>query len=73
MRHYQERLREVGLAELAPLVIGLHHRVRAGYGIPASDNLWTLVYHVSGFSLLRALGVKVRNQIARRFGLPLIP
>ncbi len=73
VRHYQERLREVGLAELTPLVIGLHHRVRAGYGIPASDNLWTLVYHVSGFSLLKALGVKVRNQIARRFGLPLIP
>jgi glycosyltransferase involved in cell wall biosynthesis len=70
VRHYQERLRSVGLAELTPLVIGLHHRVRAGYGIPASDDLWTLVYHVRGYSLLRALRVKVRNQIARRFGVP---
>lgn len=73
VRHYRERLREVGLADLVPLIVGQHYRIRDGYGKPAPHDLGTLVYQVSGFALLQALQVKIRNQVARRFGLPLHP
>lgn len=80
LRHYEEKLRQVNLEELAPLALGFHYSLQDAYNAQQADrrpaasaDVPFLVYHVSGYLLLKALRIKVRNQIARRFGLPLVP
>lgn len=74
LRVYEERLSTAGMPGLAPYVAGAYNQIMSQQSTaPGQIGLWSLVYHTSGYELLKALRVKVRNQIAKRFGRPLKP
>lgn len=71
VRMYDERLQQAGLPGLAAFAVGAFEAAnsdakRVGTDIPS------LVYHVSGHVLWKAMRIKVRNQIAKRLGRALI-
>lgn len=69
LRHYEERLRQVRLEGLATFALGIHGRLADRAIRDSNDDLSYLVNHVSGYKVLKALQIKVRNQVARRLGL----
>jgi len=74
LRVYEERFGTAGVPGLARYVAGAYNQVLGQQGAaPGGTGLWNLVYYTSGYELLKALRMKMRNQIARRFGRPLKP
>lgn len=73
LRVYEERLRQVGLEGLASFAAGAYARAESGTSpeAPQYNEIWYLINHVSGHAVAKALRLKLRNQVARRFGLPL--
>jgi len=74
LRVYEERFGTAGVPGLARYVAGAYNQVLGQQGSALGEiGLWNLVYHTSGYEILKALRLKVRNQIAKRFGRPLKP
>jgi glycosyltransferase involved in cell wall biosynthesis len=72
LRVYEERLREIGMGGLAELAAGVSERagIMQPYTSPNVDVSF-LINQVSGHLVVRSLRIKLRNQLARRLGLPL--
>lgn len=76
LRAYERHLTSLGLGSIVGLAAGAYMRLQEidGPSKMSNEDITTpfLVNHVSGFLVWKAFRVKVRNQIARRFGLAII-
>lgn len=73
LRTYERKLQQLGFPGLATLAAGLFQQRDANTNPSASNTAVDsnyLVYHVSGHLVWKALRLKLRNQIAKRFGRP---
>jgi GT2 family glycosyltransferase/SAM-dependent methyltransferase len=64
LRHYQERLREVGLEDVAPLLVGLNYRVQEG-GYNMADQEQSTAVGSHGVDHMTVLGLPSEDKIAR--------
>lgn len=69
LRVYERELQRVGLSGLALFATGLYEATRHQQSAITAD-VSSLVNHVSGHVVWKALRIKLRNQVARRFGFP---